>query len=313
MPFKLPAGPTPGATIGELADFAELLAWHVGSTSARELVRKQNQEDDNDHNIGLEDAEVENTDAADEAFLEIENRSKLLGESYPFKLVSGQKLEHLPIDDENFGAVVYRYLLLCTRLNMKNDRTHGKLDGAALFEKLTAAVMRTYLGPSRAKSIAFGTSMPGGFSEKLNDLCTKIAEGGGYAPIDGSATEANDGDLDAFAWVPLKDQRLGKLMLFGQSKTGTTWKTSITQSRPEDFSGRWLNSRRFSVDPVRTLVVAEWVSNNEWLSIQLQTGLLLDRPRVVELAVDIENDLRKRILKWTIAAKKVTPITARWE
>jgi len=311
MPFKLPAGPSPGATTEELADFAELLAWDVGSTSSRELVRKQNQEDDNDHNIGLEDDEVENTDATDEVFREIENRFKLLGESYPFKLVRGQKLEHLPIDEKNIGGVVYRYLLLCTRLNMAANRTHAEINGTELFEALTAVAMQNYLGSGRAKSSVFGTSVLGGFAKKVKELCVQIEEGGGYSPVDKAAKRANDGGLDVFVWMPFVDRRAGKLMLFAQSKTGTSWRGETTKSRPIDFAKTWLANRNFSVVPVRTFAVAEWIGMNEWQSIADKADLLLDRPRVVELAVDIEDDLRKRILKWTIQAKKVTPITAR--
>ena len=111
------ASPTPGARPHELADFAELLAWDCGSTSAREIVRTLNQSGDNEQNVGCEDNEVENTDSVDDVFLELEKRSKIAGDAYPYEMKLGQRLEHRQIDQNNKPAVIYRYLLLCTRLS----------------------------------------------------------------------------------------------------------------------------------------------------------------------------------------------------
>jgi hypothetical protein len=307
MPFKLPAAPSPGARPHELADFAELLAWDRGSVSAREIVRTLNQVDDNENNVGCEDGEVENTDSVDDVFLELEMRSKVCGAAYPFRLQNlGQNLEHLRIDQNNRPAIVYRYLLLCTRLNMTSNRRHARLDGALLFELLSASALRSYLGSERAQTMVFGTSVRGSFAAKVKDLCTKLKEGGTYLSVDTSGEAANDGKLDALAWVPFGDDNPGKLILFGQSKTGTSWQDQITQSRPLDFARKWFSKGSFWVDPVRTLCVAEAVDRDRWASLCIDSGLLIDRCRLVELSHRLDDDLFVKIHRWTLQAKNQT-------
>ncbi len=309
MPFKLPAAPTPGARPHELADFAELLAWDRGSTSAREIVRTLNQTDDNEKNVGCEDDEVENTESVDDVFLELEKRSKISGGAYPFEMKLGQRLEHRAIDGNNKSAVIYRYLLLCTRLNMLTSRRHAKLDGSLLFEELSAAVMREYLGLDRAKAMVFGTSVAGGFAKKVRELCDTLNEGGTYKAVDAAGAAANDGKLDALAWIAFSDSNPGKLILFGQSKTGTSWQEQITQSRPIDFAKKWFSRGSFWVDPVRALCVAESVDPDRWPSLCIDGGLLMDRCRVVEMSRRIDGGLFDRIHRWTVCAKENTRIT----
>lgn len=306
MGFKIPGVPTPRARPHELGDFAEWLAWNNGSTSAREIVRILNQTDDNEHNDGCEDDEVENTESVDNVFLELEKRSEICGDAYPFEMKLGQSLEHRAIDQNNKPAIIYRYLLLCTRLNMLTNRRHAELDGSLLFEELSAAIMREYLGLDRAKAMVFGTSVVGGFAEKVKELCDTMNEGGTYKAVDAAGAAANDGKLDALAWIAFSDTNPGKLILFGQSKTGTSWQNQITQSRPIDFAKKWFSSGSFWVDPVRTLCVAESVDPDLWPSLCIDGGLLMDRCRVVEMSHRVENDLFNRIHQWTVCAKANT-------
>ncbi|MBC7785450.1 MAG: hypothetical protein H7144_16575 [Burkholderiales bacterium] len=308
MAFKIPGVPTPQARPHELGDFAEWLAWNDGSTSAREIVRTLNQTDDNEHNVGCEDDEVENTESVDDVFLELEKRSKICGDAYPFEMELGQRLEHRQIDKNNKPAVIYRYLLLCTRLNMRDNKIHAGLDGTLLFEELSAAIMREYLGFDRAKAMVFGTSVAGGFAEKVRELCVTLNEGGIYKSVDASGSEANDGDLDALAWTGFTDSNPGKLILFGQSKTGTSWHDQITQSRPKDFARKWFSNGYFWVEPIRTLCVAESVNPDRWQSLLIGGGLLMDRCRVVEMSRRVEDELFNRIHQWTVRAKANTPI-----
>jgi hypothetical protein len=309
MPFKLPSAPSPKARPHELADFAELLAWDRGSTSAREVVRALNQADDNDSNEGCEDDEVENTNNVDDVFIELENRATLCGDTYPFRMKRGQRLEHKALRASDRQAVVYRFLLLCTRLNMANNRSHADLDGTKLFEELSAEGLREYLGSERSKAMVFGTSVGGAFAGKVEELCAATREGGSYQPVDASGSTANDGKLDAIAWVPFGDLNPGKLILFGQSKTGTSWQEEITRSRPLDFARKWFSRGCFWVEPVRALCVAESVDPERWPSVCIDGGLIMDRCRLVELSCRLEPPLFTNILRWTKRAKQNTPVT----
>ena len=306
MSFKLPLPPSPRTSPHEMADFAEWLAWHQGSAAARQIVRALNQADDNLDNDGCEDEEVANIDSVDDMFLELEKRASICGTAYPFRVPSGQVLEHCDIDENNKPAVIYRYLLLCTRLNMRDNRRHTNLDGTLLFEELSARGDAPYLGFERAKKMVFGTSVAGGFASKVRELCSTLNEGGAYAPVNASGAAANDGKLDALAWIPFTDLNPGKLILFGQSKTGTSWSEQLTQSRPKDFAKKWLSKRHFLVEPVRTLCVAESVDPDRWESHCIDGGLLFDRCRLVEYSGRIDAALFDQILRWTIEAKKST-------
>ncbi|CAN5540989.1 hypothetical protein BH10PLA1_BH10PLA1_02200 [soil metagenome] len=302
MGFILPHAPSPGADVHEVADFVELLAWDRGSVSAREITSALNRLDDNDSNEGCEDDEVVNTDSVTEVFLELEKRASACGSGYPFALQNrGEAIQHLPIDNANRQAIVYRCLLLCTRLNMKSDRTHGKLDGAFIFEEIAAAVLHAYLGVGKAKALVFGTSVTGGFNAKVKDLCQKLREGGTYKP-NKSGANANDGKLDAVAWIPFNDYRSGQVIIFGQCKTGSKWKSQTTQCRPVDFAKKWF-VKPFVVDPLRALCVAESVGRQLWESFGIDGGLLLDRCRLVEFGANVTDLLLHKISVWTTHAK----------
>jgi hypothetical protein len=305
MSFMLPHAPSPEAGVQELADFAELRAWDSGNVSAREIVAALNQVDDNDSNVGCEDDEVQNTDTLTDVFRELDRRASTCGAAYPFAVQSGgEVLQHFVIDAANAGQVVYRYLLLGTRLNMLKHRVHATHDGTFLFEEFSAAALKTYLGNDRAQSLVFGTSVGGGFGEKVKVLCNQTREGGTHRSVDESGLTANDGKLDAIAWIPFADKREGQAIIFSQCKTGTTWKNLVTQCRPLDFSIKWFE-RAFAVEPVRAFCVAESLDKSNWFSLCVDAGLVFDRCRLVEFSHGVKGELLQRLLDWTIAAKKL--------
>ncbi len=153
--FKLPSRPSANALSHELADFAELLCWEQGKISSRELVAYLGRVDDNDYDNGCESDEDENTDLADEVFRELELRQVSCAGGYPFKIeMSGNVLVADYVKD-NRQHNVYRYLLLSTRMNMKDNKIHAGIDGTKLLEFLAADVLRSYLG-NQCKSFVFG-------------------------------------------------------------------------------------------------------------------------------------------------------------
>ena len=132
--FKLPALPSPRADVHELADFAELLAWQNDSVSAREILAFLGRKGDNEYNEGVDDEDDLNANALDDVMVEIDRRSKSCVGGYPFALdLKGTVLRHDP-NDTSERAVVYRYLLLSTRLNMTADKVQANIDGTGLLE-----------------------------------------------------------------------------------------------------------------------------------------------------------------------------------
>lgn len=310
MPFKLPSPPSPDANVHEMADFVEFVAWHQSLASARQIVSLHSRTGDNTTNEGCEDDEDDSARKLDDVFVELETRAAECGTAYPFEITDvGDVLKHRGFETTNRPSVVYHFLLLATRLHMTKRHMHAGHDGTKLFELLGSEVLKTYLGSGRAQSITFGTAVTGAFSDRVRDLGKRLGEGLTYQPIDRSGEDANDGKLDAVAWLPFTDTRVGKLIVFGQCKTGTHWHGFTTQCRPRDFADKWFG-KSFPVDPVRAFLVAESVDRTKWPSICKDSGLLFDRSRIVECAVTLGDALFQKILDWTIAAKGSTVVTS---
>ena len=303
--FRLPALPSPRADVHELADFAELLAWQNDSVSSREILAYLGRTGDNEYNEGVDDEDDVNADALDEVMIEIDRRSKSCIGGYPFALdLKGTVLRHDPSDSSE-RAVVYRYLLLSTRLNMTADKVQAGIDGTGLLEEISAAVLRCYLGYDRAQSVVFGTAIGGTFRDKVDALCGALGEGGRFEALDPGPVNANDDRLDSVAWIPFSDMRGGKLIIFCQCKTGSSWKEHTTQLQPDAFIKRWMKHRTFLVVPVRAFCVSESTCPTDWGGLVSYAGLLFDRLRLVDFLDRIEPALLERIRTWNAAAVAV--------
>ena len=302
MTFKWPGAPSPRAPAHELADFAELTAWQDESVSHASLSKDLGRLAENDHSDGVpEDDEAE--PVIDDAFVELERRREACGgeDAYPFEIgKNGNTLQTVP-GARNTKRLVYIYLLLATRLHMDRNRLHAGLDGTHLFEHLSAAVARGYLG-ARAESFVFGTAAgSASFADKIDELCRRIGEGGGFASRPGISPHRRDGGLDVAAWKSFSDGSSGKLIVFGQCKTGTHYKDSLTQLQPDGFCRKWLRVSPV-VNPVRAFFVSESLPRADWEGVGVDAGLMFDRCRIVDFCDDIDEETRQDIAKWTKAA-----------
>lgn len=284
--FKWPGTPSPKASAHELADFVELNAWRDGHVSIVSLARALGRIDENDYSRGVPE-EDESDHISETAYAEIQMRSEACGKSgsYPFEIDDQGWTLRLCLDASNRRHIVYLYLLLATRLNMTTDRIHAGIDGTRLFEKLCAEVAKAYLGP-RAKSFVF-SAVPSSrsFRNKVDELCRRIGEGIGAK--DKISQNTRDGKLDVVAWTPFADPFPGKIVLFGQCKTGTLWRGMVTQLQPDAFCKTYMQESP-ALLPVRTFFVAEALprsgaeSRTGWSEISNQSGLLFDRCRIID-------------------------------
>lgn len=309
--------PTPPAAsvrnVCVVADFAELLCLR--------------QKDKNLSIMDVTNAIDMGADAADEdsvnaitrdAFREIQDRISHCGTNdgrYPFKLNDrGTLLTFTGLGAKQVG-INYVYLLLATNLNMGIDRRHAGSDGALLFEELSMEVGKRYLGaPSvNVEGMVFGTARfgdserldDGAFETAIKQLCESLEEGFGYLPHPDYKTKtAKDDKLDVVVWTKFADRRPGKLIAFGQCKTGTSWASSLSGLQPPGFCGKWFRKPPAFV-PIRLFFVADRVPRDGWSNRVTDAGLLFDRCRIVEYANDGSNVpevLSKKIVKWTKAA-----------
>lgn len=305
--FRLPHAPTRGAQIHELADFVEWQAWCNGSYSSRSANSAIDQLDDNFDIEGVMDDSDKVGFDLEEVFVELQKREAACNGAYPFTLDATGTVLHFNVDGANFRQTVYLYLLLGTRLNMQTDKVHADIDGTLLLEELGAEILKYYLGADRTETMVFGTAVAGGFAEKVNQLCMNLREGGCFHHHDKGRVCANDAGLDVVAWKPFSDFRPGKLIVFAQCKTGTSWHGQIGELNPEAFLNTWTRERTFQANPLRALIVAEAINPDRWGEITGKAtkpnfGLFFERCRIVDFTAELSGDLQDRIADWVNAA-----------
>ena len=308
MMFKWPGIPSPEADPHELADFAELTCWRDSRASATSLSRDLGRLAENDYAQGVPEEDEADT-RVESAYDEIERRWEVCGEGYPFVLDGQGSVLRFRYDHTSPKQVIYKYLLLTTRLDMSENRNHAGIDGTRLLERLGAEVAREYLG-YRAESFVFGAS-PGssGFAERVGELCRRLEEGGGFVNRDDGRLNAQDDKLDVVAWKSFSDGLPGKLIGFGQCKTGTHYKDSLTALQPDKFVSKWL-SDSLVVPPVRMFFVSEALSLNvSRYGVSVEAGLLFDRCRIVDFCQGTDSGIVDELRDWTTAAASAVELT----
>jgi len=303
--FKWPDGqPSARAPQHELADFLELRALRENGESMTGLSEFLGRNDENDYSQGVP-ADDHTVRLVEEAYEEIEARRERCGAGgYPFHVPPEGNSLHPLGKAANHRHVIYVYLLLATRLNMKSNRIHDGIDGTLLFEEVSAEVAREYLG-ARAESIVFGTNEGSGFRAKVNELCKRMREGGGYREIDDQVFSPQDGKLDVVAWKHFSDGLPGKLTLFGQCKTGTNYGRELTQLQPDSFCKKWIELP-LALTPVRLFFVSEALPESRWSEMSIDAGLLFDRCRIIDYCGNLSERVLERARVWTQAAARAT-------
>ena len=297
--FKWPGTPSARPPEHELADYAELVCWEQGGTSMNALSADLGRLDENDYSGGVPEEE-KIPQVVGEAYHEIERRKEACRDGYPFVIGEHGYTLHASQKAGNHKHIIYKYLLLATRLNMSNNREHASIDGTLLLEELASEAARDYLG-ARAESIVFGTAAGSDFQGKINDLCKRINDGDQFYNRNGCSTNKQDGKLDVVAWKHFADRLPGKLIVFGQCKTGTNYRDELTQLQPDVFCRNWLFSPP-ALTPVRMFFVAEAISRLDWGSVSSEAGLLFDRCRIVDFCDGISEDVLEKVKVWTEAA-----------
>ena len=192
---------------------------------------------------------------------------------------------------------------LSTRLNMKETKVQNNVDATQVFEYLCAEIARNYFGTS-TESLVFGTAASGGFEKKVKHLISRLGEGDGFKNPNNNPPTAKDDALDIVVWKEFADKRHGKLIGFGQCKTGTSWNNGIVRLKPEKFCSTW-----FINDPILTPIPIIFISDTlnwekNFYSIQ-KNYLFFNRFRIMEyLPADLDDRIITNIRKWLDNALK---------
>ena len=293
----------------DLADFSELASWQRGSVSDTHVSRQLAQAEENDHTDGVLETDELQEDVQ-EAFGLVEDRMESYGSAYPFELDDSGRSLQLRAQSDNPSQAVYKYLLLATRLDMNKNRKHGGIDAPHLFEQFCAEIARQYFGDG-SQSLVFGTASDiRSFEDRVDDLCHQIGEGNFYRNNSGARNpQAKDDGLDVVVWNPFTDSRNGKLIGFGQCKTGTHYEEHFTRLQPSAFCKSWF-ALMPAVDPVRLFFLTDALPEDRWYKRSTNAGIIFDRSRLTQLSGNISAQTLKSMSTWTQAAAAANGLPA---
>lgn len=286
----------------KIADFLEFecikSGGGVSSLSYRSYLSMPDDEISND---GIESSDDISVMKLDAAIAECSNRYLCCPNHYPF--VTGASSLDLKSDDSWYRDI-YTFLLLATRMNMKDDRKQGGYDATELFEQLCAIVTKEYYG-QHCKTEVFGTAVTGSFKEKMETLLRSLNIRGHFKDPEGSTGHQKDGNLDIVAWIPFSDKKDGQMIALGQCKTGTYWESMLTELDPDTFFSLYSSQQPYA-KPLKMFFVAESFGKYKWGERSSSGGVLFDRTRIMEFLPDEVDgkmgELLSKIIIWNKAA-----------
>lgn len=257
--------------------------------------------DDEIRNDGIESSDDVSVSILDEAIAECSKRNQYCHNHYPF--ITG--ISSLNLKSENsWHKDIYTFLLLATRIDMRDNREQGGYDGTQLFEQLCAIVTKEYYGKHCLAEV-FGTSTSGPFKEKVENLLRSLNIRGHFKDPEGSTKHQKDGNLDIVAWIPFSDKKDGQMIALGQCKTGTHWDSLLTELDPEGFFALYSSQQPYS-KPIKMFFVTESFGKYKWGERCNSGGILFDRTRIMEfLPVETDDELAELLDKikiWNNAA-----------
>jgi len=312
MSYKIPNLPSARAYKEETADFWEIQSicnpnLFVSQTQISKIISMELDEI-NHEGIDSEDDILnegnENRNGLSDVFNELLLRIEFTSDKYPF---SFGKYSMKIADWSSLIKDVYLFLLLCTRLNMKTQKVHNTIDGTLLFEKLCAHVAKNYFGDS-SQSFVFGTSEPGNFEEKVRDLIKKVGEGKAFQNPNNNEPTKKDDSVDIVVWKEFSDKRIGKLIGFGQCKTGTHWKDDIHKLSPSDFCGTWFNEQPV-LYPIPLVFICDTMNEDFNFYHTQKSYLIFNRFRILEYVNDnIDDQLKQDLSSWLAGALSLLDI-----
>ena len=282
-----------------IADFMEFQCLMSGqSVSTYDLRATLSMPDDENHNEGIESSDDESIDILDDAIGVCSSRAVVCNSRYPFNVERNSINIH---PEASWYKEIYTFMLLATRLNMNTQKIQGGEDATKLFELLCTQVAKEYFG-GHALTMAFGTSVEGGFKEKLKKMLDELHISASLTQPEGSTGRQKDGSVDVVVWIPCADNKDSQLIAMGQCKTGTSWEGMLRDLDPDSLFKCHTTKSPYS-EVVRTFFLAESFGNHKWEERCRNAGILFDRTRIMEfLPPELRDNLLERIKKWNTAA-----------
>lgn len=218
---------------------------------------------------------------------ELQRRSALLKDLYPFSLKNGS-LHYV-----KSNTFVYEFCLAvsCARLSGKK---FIRLTNA--FERLARDVTRCFLGEG-AQALRTGWP-PDDFEERssyFREVCSEIHKQTGEwvwaertgLPGNPRHIHVKDEGVDFVVWKLMPDRRRGNLFILGQCACGRTdWANKFHDLSIEALKERWFRPLSVAA-PLRAFVTPHHIPNDMHFElVNVEAGLTLDRVRITLLAED---------------------------
>ena len=216
---------------------------------------------------------------------EIARRNEVLGEHYPF-VRDGSSLSFRGND-----SPAHKVYLECLKTSVVPTR-----EDREAFERLVGRALKAYLGEDRAVVKPFGwqakpeADQPRRIKEMVEQLESETGEwpwnpAVGF-PADPPVMLVKDLGIDTIAWLPMPDQRWGRLFIVAQCATGqTNWEDKLNDVSWERITN-WIRPmpNRWSI---RCFAIPFHLPNDiRWQEVSRQGGLFLDRSRITLLLKD---------------------------
>jgi hypothetical protein len=247
-----------GDDIYETADWVELAVLRGGRPFKRgNLVTT----------IAREDANLSAADVMDE----LQRRSRLMGKLWPLQLDGSENI--VSLRSRPPARVLYTFF---AALGLRQGITnHGRELFESCVSELSAGLTANHgirIGAPRRNPV------PTSLADAISMYCAASVE------FDGKmrAPPLSDGDLgmDIANWMPFRDGRGGYLHFIGQCATGADWSDKLTELNPH----KWADHVNWAVPPVRFFATPFVIPTENFRRSCLDGGVVLDRPRLVELA-----------------------------
>lgn len=208
--------------------------------------------------------------AAQDAWAEISRRGDVTGTAWPFEIVDDVILRPRP--NGQFPHLYWFLAALSMRVGIENQ-------ARILFERCVAEILE---GLTRIPGIRIGfprlSPVPSDLTEAVKFYSESSYEAEGF----GKSFLATDRDLgiDVVSWFPFRDKRGAFVHMLGQCATGADWKEKLPELNPH----KWTDHLNWAVPPVRFFATPIVLRKEEIRRLSMDGGLLLDRPRLLELA-----------------------------
>lgn len=260
------------------------------------------------------DLKIEN--AVGELGIELERRSKILGNAYPFTLSKGQIIYS--------GSKSLGYEL-CLAISQAPGLSSGEFKRLPVaFERLMLDLVLRFLGEGsvgRRTGWPPEGDRPTEFKSLISELHIATSEWHWNPdhglPDNPSHKHIKDVGLDFVAWKEVRDSRVGRLFVVGQCACGNDFETKLQDIDKGLVNlGQWIKPVCFA-SPVRAFCTPRHIPNDiDFASFNQKAGLTFDRTRITLLAEAFAAEVREaatedfvELIRLVVGDFKVVPET----